>query len=154
MNIEEEDEEVYVEYYPASVEESEDILGKYLEMNDMEITEYLNKENCIEIAIYNKIKKHIQKSTVDDIIKKSSNIADRLKQFSSNEIPKKEEQKNQKEEKEKSIVDDIIKKSSNIAFIFITFLFQDLFSHNAKHLSFFCLFFFLFLYRFVLLFFN
>ena len=26
-------------------------------MNDMEITEYLNKENCIEIAIYNKVKK-------------------------------------------------------------------------------------------------
>ena len=42
---------------PSPVEQTEDILGKYLEMNDMEITEYLNKENCIEIAIYNKVKK-------------------------------------------------------------------------------------------------
>ena len=41
----------------AQIEQTEDILGKYLEMNDMEITEYLNKENCIEIAIFNKLKK-------------------------------------------------------------------------------------------------
>ena len=41
---------------PASIEQTEDILGKYLEMNDMEITEYLNKENCIEIEIKNKLK--------------------------------------------------------------------------------------------------
>ena len=42
---------------PAPIEQTEEILGKYLEMNDMEITEYLNKENCIEIAIFNKLKK-------------------------------------------------------------------------------------------------
>ena len=41
----------------ASLEESEDILNKYLEMNDMEITEYLKNENNIEISIYNKTKK-------------------------------------------------------------------------------------------------
>ncbi len=57
MNIEEEDEEVYVEYKPSSIEESEDILNKYLEINDMEITEYLKDENSIEITIYNKNKK-------------------------------------------------------------------------------------------------
>ena len=57
MNIEEEIEEAYVEYNPVSVDESEDILGKYLEMNDMEITEYLKDENSIEITIYNKNKK-------------------------------------------------------------------------------------------------
>ena len=57
MNIEEEDEEVYVEYKPSSIEESEDILNKYLEINDMEITEYLKDEKSIEITIYNKIKK-------------------------------------------------------------------------------------------------
>ena len=57
MNIEEEDEEVYVEYKPSSIEESEDILNKYLEINNMEITEYLKDEKSIEITIYNKIKK-------------------------------------------------------------------------------------------------
>ena len=57
MNIEEEIEEAYVEYNPVSVDESEEILGKYLEMNDMEITEYLKDENSIEITIYNKNKK-------------------------------------------------------------------------------------------------
>ena len=57
MNIEEEIEETYVEYNPVSVDESEEILGKYLEMNDMEITEYLKDENSIEITIYNKNKK-------------------------------------------------------------------------------------------------
>ena len=39
------------------MDESEEILGKYLEMNDMEITEYLKDENSIEITIYNKNKK-------------------------------------------------------------------------------------------------
>ena len=57
MSNEEEIEEAYVEYNPVSVDESEDILGKYLEMNDMEITEYLKDENSIEITIYNKNKK-------------------------------------------------------------------------------------------------
>ena len=57
MNIEEEIEETYAEYNPVSLDESEEILGKYLEMNDMEITEYLKDENSIEITIYNKNKK-------------------------------------------------------------------------------------------------
>ena len=57
MDIDNEEEEPYIEYSPLSIEESEDILGKYLEMNDMEITEYLKDENSIEITIYNKIKK-------------------------------------------------------------------------------------------------
>jgi hypothetical protein len=48
---------IYNNDEPAPIEQLEDILGKYLEMNDMEITEYLNKENCIEIAIFNKLKK-------------------------------------------------------------------------------------------------
>ena len=57
MDIDNEEEEPYIEYSPLSIEESEDILGKYLEVNDMEITEYLKDENSIEITIYNKIKK-------------------------------------------------------------------------------------------------
>ena len=57
MDIDNEEEEPYIEYSPLSIEESEDILAKYLEMNDMEITEYLKDENSIEITIYNKIKK-------------------------------------------------------------------------------------------------
>jgi len=42
---------------PAPMEQTEEILGKYLEMNNMEITEYLSKENSIEIAVFNKLKK-------------------------------------------------------------------------------------------------
>ena len=57
MDIDDENEESYIEYNPLSIEESEDILGKYLEMNDMEITEYLKDENSIEITIFNKNKK-------------------------------------------------------------------------------------------------
>ena len=56
MNIEE-NEEVYDEYKPCAIEESEDILNEYLKMNNMEITEYLINENNIEITIFNKIKK-------------------------------------------------------------------------------------------------
>ena len=57
MDIDDNEEEQYIECSPLSIEESEDILGKYLEMNDMEITEYLKDEKSIEITIYNKIKK-------------------------------------------------------------------------------------------------
>ena len=57
MDIDDKEEEQYIECSPLSIEESEDILGKYLEMNDMEITEYLKDEKSIEITIYNKIKK-------------------------------------------------------------------------------------------------
>ena len=42
---------------PAQMEQTEEILGKYLEMNNMEISEYLSKENSIEIAVFNKLKK-------------------------------------------------------------------------------------------------
>lgn len=42
---------------PAQMEQTEEILGKYLEMYNMEITEYLSKENSIEIAVFNKLKK-------------------------------------------------------------------------------------------------
>ena len=57
MDIDDKEDEQYIECSPLSIEESEDILGKYLEMNDMEITEYLKDEKSIEITIYNKIKK-------------------------------------------------------------------------------------------------
>jgi hypothetical protein len=59
---------------PASIEDTEDILGKYLEMNDMEITEYLNKENCIEIAILNKIKKTYTEVKINNYYQDSNNI--------------------------------------------------------------------------------
>ena len=56
MNIEE-NEEVYDDYKPSAIEETEDILNEYLKINNMEITEYLINENNIEITIFNKIKK-------------------------------------------------------------------------------------------------
>ena len=58
---------------PAPIEQLEDILGKYLEMNDMEISEYLNKENCIEIAICNKLKKTYTEVKINNYYK-SNNI--------------------------------------------------------------------------------
>ena len=57
---------------PAPIEQTEDILGKYLEMNDMEITEYLNKENCIEIAIFNKVKKTYTEIKINNYYKDNS----------------------------------------------------------------------------------
>ena len=80
MNIEEEDEEVYVEYNPASVEESEDILGKYLEMNDMEITEYLKNENSIEITIYNKNKKTYTEIKINNYYQENKDILETEKE--------------------------------------------------------------------------
>ena len=80
MNIEEEDEEVYVEYYPASVEESEDILGKYLEMNDMEITEYLKNENSIEITIYNKNKKTYTEIKINNYFQENKEVLENEKE--------------------------------------------------------------------------
>jgi hypothetical protein len=80
MNIEEEDEEVYVEYNPASVEESEDILGKYLEMNDMEITEYLKNENSIEITIYNKNKKTYTEIKINNYYQENKDIVENEKE--------------------------------------------------------------------------
>ena len=80
MNNEEEDEEVYVEYYPASVEESEDILGKYLEMNDMEITEYLKNENSIEITIYNKNKKTYTEIKINNYFQENKEVLENEKE--------------------------------------------------------------------------
>ena len=57
MIIDNENEQTYSEYKPALIEEGEDILSKYLEMYDMEISEYLKDENSIEITIFNKTKK-------------------------------------------------------------------------------------------------
>ena len=57
MIIDNENEQAYSEYKPALIEEGEDILSKYLEMYDMEISEYLKDENSIEITIFNKTKK-------------------------------------------------------------------------------------------------
>ena len=71
MNNEGEHEEVYEEYTPESIEESEDILNKYLEMNDMEITEYLKDENSIEITIYNKIKKTYTEIKINNYYKEN-----------------------------------------------------------------------------------
>ena len=57
---------------PAPIEQLEDILGKYLEMNDMEISEYLNKENCIEIVIFNKLKKTYTEVKINNYYKNNS----------------------------------------------------------------------------------
>ena len=43
-------------------------------MNDMEITEYLNKENCIEIAICNKIKNTYTEVKINNYYQDSNNI--------------------------------------------------------------------------------
>ena len=73
---------------PAPIEQLEDILGKYLEMNDMEISEYLNKENCIEIAIYNKLKKTYTEVKINNYYK-SNNIKIVIeKEYHSNENKK------------------------------------------------------------------
>ena len=51
-----------------------------------------------------------KKSDADVIVNKSNNIAERSKQFTTNEIPKKDETK-KIDEKEKSNTEDIVKKS-------------------------------------------
>ena len=55
-----------------------------------------------------------KKSDSDVIVNKSNNISERLKQFTTNENPKKDEIK-KIDEKEKSNTEDIVKKSNNIA---------------------------------------
>ena len=79
MDIDDENEESYVEYNPLSIEESEDILGKYLEMNDMEITEYLKDENSIEITIYNKSKKTYTEIKINNYFQDSKEAIDNEK---------------------------------------------------------------------------
>ena len=80
MDIDEEKEEQYAEYSPLSIEESEDILGKYLEMNDMEITEYLKDENSIEITVYNKIKKTYTEIKINNYYQDNKDAIDKVKE--------------------------------------------------------------------------
>ena len=80
MDIDEEKEEQYAEYSPLSIEESEDILGKYLEMNDMEITEYLKDENSIEITVYNKIKKTYTEIKINNYYQDNKDAMDKEKE--------------------------------------------------------------------------
>lgn len=80
MDIDEEKEEQYAEYIPLSIEESEDILGKYLEMNDMEITEYLKDENSIEITVYNKIKKTYTEIKINNYYQDNKDAMDKEKE--------------------------------------------------------------------------
>ena len=80
MDIDEEKEEQYAEYSPLSIEESEDILGKYLEMNDMEITEYLKDENSIEITVYNKIKKTYTEIKINNYYQDNKDAIDKEKE--------------------------------------------------------------------------
>ena len=86
---------------PASIEDTEDILGKYLEMNDMEITEYLNKENCIEIAIYNKIKKTYTEIKINNYCQ-DNNIKILINSNSDELIEKTKDNKKSKSNKGKS----------------------------------------------------
>ena len=80
MDIDEEKEDQYAEYSPLSIEESEDILGKYLEMNDMEITEYLKDENSIEITVYNKIKKTYTEIKINNYYQDNKDAIDKEKE--------------------------------------------------------------------------
>ena len=80
MDIDEEKEEQYAEYSSLSIEESEDILGKYLEMNDMEITEYLKDENSIEITVYNKIKKTYTEIKINNYYQDNKDAIDKEKE--------------------------------------------------------------------------
>ena len=80
MDNDEEKEEQYAEYSPLSIEESEDILGKYLEMNDMEITEYLKDENSIEITVYNKIKKTYTEIKINNYYQDNKDAIDKEKE--------------------------------------------------------------------------
>ena len=80
MDIDEEKEEQYAEYSPLSIEESEDIFGKYLEMNDMEITEYLKDENSIEITVYNKIKKTYTEIKINNYYQDNKDAIDKEKE--------------------------------------------------------------------------
>ena len=101
MDIDEEKEEQYAEYSPLSIEESEDILGKYLEMNDMEITEYLKDENSIEITVYNKIKKTYTEIKINNYYQDNKDAIDKEKESKKGRSSKSKSSKKSKS-KEKS----------------------------------------------------
>ena len=101
---------------PVPIEQLEDILGKYLEMNDMEISEYLNKENCIEIAICNKLKKtytevkinnYYKSNNIKIVIEKEDNTNEKKKEGkkSKNKGSRKGKNKN-KEDKNKMEIEE------------------------------------------------
>ena len=88
----------------ASLEQTEEILGKYLEMNDMEITEYLNKENSIEIAIFNKLKKTYTDIKINNYYQDNDNIKIVINNEDDNLNKNKDNKKNKgKESKKKEI---------------------------------------------------
>ena len=97
MDIDEEKEEQYAEYSPLSIEESEDILGKYLEMNDMEITEYLKDENSIEITVYNKIKKTYTEIKINNYYQDNKDAMDKEKESKKGRSSKSKSSKKSKE---------------------------------------------------------
>ena len=55
----------------ANVDHTEEILGKYLEINEMEMTEFLRKEDCIEMTILNKIKGTMTEVKIFNYLKES-----------------------------------------------------------------------------------
>ena len=97
MDIDEEKEEQYAEYSPLSIEESEDIFGKYLEMNDMEITEYLKDENSIEITVYNKIKKTYTEIKINNYYQDNKDAIDKEKESKKGRSSKSKSSKKSKE---------------------------------------------------------
>ena len=106
MDIDEEKEEQYAEYSPLSIEESEDILGKYLEMNDMEITEYLKDENSIEITVYNKIKKTYTEIKINNYYQDNKDAIDKEKESKKGRSSKsKSSKKSKSKEKANSQMD-------------------------------------------------
>ena len=101
---------------PAPMEQTEEILGKYLEMNNMEITEYLSKENSIEIAVFNKLKKtyteikinnYCQDNNINivisnnDLLMTDDNVKEDKKAKTKGKKNKSKEPKNKDKEKEK-----------------------------------------------------
>ena len=84
---------------PVVIEQTEEILGKYLEMNDMEITEYLNKENCIEIAVFNKIKKTYTEIKINNYYKDNNNIKILINKDEENKDKDNKKSKNNKSNK-------------------------------------------------------
>ena len=106
MDNDEEKEEQYAEYSPLSIEESEDILGKYLEMNDMEITEYLKDENSIEITVYNKIKKTYTEIKINNYYQDNKDAIDKEKESKKGRSSKsKSSKKSKSKEKANSQMD-------------------------------------------------
>ena len=85
----------------APLEQTEDILGKYLEINGMEITEYLNKENSIEIAIFNKIKKTYTDIKINNYYQENNSIKIVINKDDDNSIENKGDKKDKEKESKK-----------------------------------------------------